>query len=463
MTAAEPAHIVVVGAGLAGLSSAVWLAEAGHRVTLVEKRGQLGGRTFSRRIRHIGPQGELVDNGQHLFAGFYSGLRSYISTLGTAEHVLWEPPPFAIRTREHGLLSSQRLTERFGRLGRLAAPFWFAALPLPWRDRPAAWRALAKLGAAVANPSIELDDITIDEFYRRIGAPESLRRLTLDQFAIGIVNEKTENASAYTFLRTVHEGARRGKGLGFADAGWPRVPIDDLFVAPAEKFLADHGAEVISGQALTGLELDGFRVSSLTLADGTRLEPDAVVLALTPWALSKLLDETPLGSVGFFDPARQITAAPISSVYVWLDRHLGNERVAENLRDCMVEWVFHTSGMHGEVTEAGHCYSLAVSASWDVVGLRKEEFVEQAMASLRLHYPAARDAKVLHTHVIHQPRATFSARPGFERLRLPQRTPIDNLVLAGDWTRTDLCSTMEGAVESARRAIAVLDSRLVRS
>ena len=40
----RPSNVVVVGAGFGGLASAIRLQAAGHQVTLLEKRGQIGGR-----------------------------------------------------------------------------------------------------------------------------------------------------------------------------------------------------------------------------------------------------------------------------------------------------------------------------------------------------------------------------------------------------------------------------------
>ena len=70
------------------------------------------------------------------------------------------------------------------------------------------------------------------------------------------------------------------------------------------------------------------------------------------------------------------------------------------------------------------------------------------------------------SHILHG--ATFAVRPGIEALRLPQRTPIDGLFLAGDWTDTGWPATMEGAVRSgylaAQEILTVLDrpTRLIR-
>ncbi|MFC9659744.1 hydroxysqualene dehydroxylase HpnE [Nocardia sp. NPDC127606] len=452
-------HILVAGAGLAGLATAVWLAEAGHRVTLVEKRGRLGGRTISYEVPGI--EGR-VDNGQHLFAGCYDALLRYVDTLGTREQLLWDAPPFAIRTAPDRLLTLRAPAWLPGALRRVVGLSWMAWPPIPLRERPAALRTWARIARAALRPAPELDDLTVDRWFRQIGAPESLRALVLDQFVIGLLNEKTERVSASMFVQTLHWiGKRALSGNARAgDAVWPRVSLHELFVAPAERYLRAHGAEIVVGAGVTDIEIIDDGLTGVQLSDGRVIEVDAAVLTLPPWSLTTLLDRGRLGQYDHFTPVRKIEPAPISSVYVWLNRPLRMRRLAENLRDTTIEWVFDTTGMHGVETEAGHCYSLAVSASWDVVHLPNAEFTAAALRSLAEHYPEFAEAQVLRTHVIHQPQATFSAQPGFDELRLPQRTPIDGLFLAGDWTETGMPSTMEAAVESAVRAVGAVREHL---
>ena len=62
--------------------------------------------------------------------------------------------------------------------------------------------------------------------------------------------------------------------------------------------------------------------------------------------------------------------------------------------------------------------------------------------------PATREANLVKATVIKEAAATFSPEPGSDRWRPPQRTPLPNLYLAGDWTQTGWPATMEGAVRS---------------
>lgn len=61
-------------------------------------------------------------------------------------------------------------------------------------------------------------------------------------------------------------------------------------------------------------------------------------------------------------------------------------------------------------------------------------------------------ATLVKSSVLKEARATFSVAPGMDRFRPSQSTPWAGLFLAGDWTRTEWPSTMEGAVRSGRLA-----------
>src|ERR1700684_3941844 len=75
--------VIVIGGGLAGLSSAVALAEAGFRVRLLEKRPHLGGRAAS----YVLPGGEHVDNCQHVTLGCCTNLEDFYRRVGAADQI----------------------------------------------------------------------------------------------------------------------------------------------------------------------------------------------------------------------------------------------------------------------------------------------------------------------------------------------------------------------------------------
>jgi monoamine oxidase len=70
-TDAPRRHVVIVGAGIAGLTAGLLLKEAGHRVTILEARNRLGGRIYTYRGfagRMYGEFGAMRFPRQHLLA-----------------------------------------------------------------------------------------------------------------------------------------------------------------------------------------------------------------------------------------------------------------------------------------------------------------------------------------------------------------------------------------------------------
>ena len=72
--------VLVIGGGLAGLASAVALAEAGLQVRLLEKRPHLGGRATSYTL----PDGNEVDNCQHVTLGCCTNLADFYRRAGAS-------------------------------------------------------------------------------------------------------------------------------------------------------------------------------------------------------------------------------------------------------------------------------------------------------------------------------------------------------------------------------------------
>ena len=95
--------MLVIGGGLAGLASAVALAEAGLEVRLFEKRPHLGGRATSYTL----PDGVEVDNCQHVSMGCCTNLADFCRRVGID----------TMFRRERELI----LLERNGRVSRFSA------------------------------------------------------------------------------------------------------------------------------------------------------------------------------------------------------------------------------------------------------------------------------------------------------------------------------------------------------
>src|SRR4051812_13946417 len=77
---------LVVGGGVAGMSAACALAEAGMQGQLIERRSYLGGRASS--FFHPGV-GETIDNCQHVLFGCCTNLIDFYRRIGVDDLIHW--------------------------------------------------------------------------------------------------------------------------------------------------------------------------------------------------------------------------------------------------------------------------------------------------------------------------------------------------------------------------------------
>ena len=443
----ETRQCVVIGAGVAGLAAAVWLAEAGHHVTLLERRGSLGGRTHAIEVPQVS---DVVDNGPHVVVRAYVELYRYLTSVGTADCLIDGEP--AIRTTgDAGLLGG-------GVLANLAVAFG-AHPTVPRRDWWRTARAQARIGWQSLRQPPDLDSITVDDWLKRVGMPASARAASWDLLAIGTLNERTELASAKAMADVLATGVRTSikKRIPFK-FGYPTVNFDELFVHGAQRVLAERGGEIRTRAVAQHINVDNGAVTGVTLVDGEVIDADAVVCAVPAWNIGKLLDAVP-GHEQIYAAAKRLEPVPIITVNLYLDRPIGTAEWCEILLGSLgiADMVFDRQRMDpSRNTEHGYLYSLNTSAAYELNAMTNREMTDLSMDTLRKYYPQARDAQVIQSNIVRMNYATFSQRPGTYGIRPPQRTPVRGLVLAGDWTQTDWPSTMGGAAQSAERAVNAL-------
>src|SRR5213592_3924095 len=83
-------RVVVVGGGLAGLSAALELVDAGHEVTLLEARPTLGGAVQTLPAREGDPD-PPPDNGQHIALGCFYAYLMFLETIGEGKSIRRKP------------------------------------------------------------------------------------------------------------------------------------------------------------------------------------------------------------------------------------------------------------------------------------------------------------------------------------------------------------------------------------
>jgi squalene-associated FAD-dependent desaturase len=441
-------RIVVAGGGLAGISAAVALREAGHQVSLFEARPRLGGATCSF------PRGELViDNGQHVFlrcCTAYTGLLARLGVMGSVAiqdrfDVTVLTPRGRARLRRSNLPGPLHLG---GALAR------YPLLSLPERLRvPRA--ALAMRRADPAGPA--LDEAGLGDWLAAHGQGERSRRRLWDLFIVSALNIHGDDANAALaamVIKTALLGARDA-----ADIGVPRVPLGELHGEAAAALLGRLGVTVHLGTKVTAAEPAGPGGFEVRLG-GTRgagsVTADGVVLAVPPGPAAALGAAAGLpGAPGWAG----LGSSPIVNVHVIYDRRVTRLPFAAAL-DSPVQWVFDKTGVAG--LRHGQYLAVSLSAADGYADVPAAAIRDRFLPALEELFPAARGAAVTDFFVTRERRATFRQVPGCGRLRPPAAAGVPGLVVAGAWTSTGWPDTMEGAVRSGQNAAQELIRQLSR-
>jgi squalene-associated FAD-dependent desaturase len=442
-------HIVVIGAGFAGLTTAVALVDAGCRVTVFDRAPRGGGRASVFVDRE---SGERIDNGQHVLFGCYRHTYEFLRRIGSANCAPLQPQLSLSMVSPAGVvhrLTCPAMTPPFHLMAGVLR--WSA---LSWRDRLSTLRmagvirgARAHGAAAVAGAVAE--QATVEAWLDQMRQTRGIRDWLWHPLAFAALNQAPGTAAARPFVRVI--GELFGPRPEDAAVGLANVPLDELYVTPAVRAIEAQGSIVrLKTEARVIVGDHGVVIGVRTPAG--IVQANAVVSAVPWFALADVLPDPvpePLGAI--LRHAAALDSSPIVTVNLWLD---GPVLPAPFLGfvDGPMHWAFDRRAIVG--TSPYHV-SMVASGAADLVRSSNDETTAAAVAQLARVLPGMRERRVLRSLVVREQRATFSLAPGGPPRPGPA-TGLPGFVLAGDWTDTGLPATIEGAVWSGRRAAEVV-------
>ena len=465
---------------------------------VLEARKVLGGKVSAWQDA----DGDWIETGLHIFFGAYPNMMNLFSELDIHDRLQWKAHRMSFAMRERpGQFTSFEFTPG------VPAPFGMALAILQNTEMLTVEEKLrmvpALLPMLVEGQSFidAQDELSVLDFMRKYGMPERIneeifiamgKASARAQFGAIRRNSLTPHMSlqALDFIdpdklsmtvvltamnRFINEAD--GSQTAFLDGNQP-----DRLCAPMAAHVEARGGEVRVGAPVREIVVDpaSGRVQKLRLGDGSEVVADAYVSA-APVDIFKKMMPPAWSSEPFFASCRALRGIPVINVHLWFDRKLATSLdglafsrspllsvYADMSRSCaeyadddrsMLELVFAPCS-----PEAG--------ASVDWIKESDEAIVDATLAELALLFPGeigadARTAKADHGagaalrkfSVVRVPRSVYAALPGAGKFRPSQQTPVDNFVLAGDWTQQKFLGSMEGAVLAGKLAAEVIASR----
>jgi 15-cis-phytoene desaturase len=436
--------VVVMGAGLAGLSTAIHLAKSGLRVRVLEKDDErLGGRASSVST----PDGDRIDYGLHVFCRHYLNLLSAMSEAGIAEEAIeW--------FHETGYISSDG-SVRATSLDPLPSPLhltrFLLSSPYPVKNRMRG--AMAGIVVALrGDAGLGREDGRTYESWSNVNG-----------LGPGMLAFGNAGCDASTFLPADKVSAKPVlswmknllRNSSASDIGVLRGTLGEALIRPLAALAERHGATILRGTRVERIAHDGRRVVGVATSGGSgnrTFEADHYVSALPVEALQAVLGGG-MPDSEYFRRIARIQTVPATCVVVWFDRPIpgmgGGPVLVESglVRDFKDVTSLNPSAVAGRGSVVQFLLSRPPGRSQS-----DRELVDTVVGEFAALWPGARGASPTKTSVLRIPHAMYAAYPGVDALRPAQRSPMENLFLAGDWTRQDLNACMEGAFVSGMLA-----------
>ncbi|MBE9207960.1 15-cis-phytoene desaturase [Nostoc sp. LEGE 06077] len=446
-------RVAIAGAGLAGLSCAKYLIDAGHTPIVLERRDVLGGLVAAWKDS----DGDWYETGLHAFFGAYPNMLQLLKELGIQDRLQW---------KEHTLIFNQ--PEKPGTLSRfdvpdIPSPFNIIASILRNNDM-LTWEqkirfAIGLLPAIVRGQKYveEMDKYSFAEWLKRQGIGE---RVASDVFiaaskALTFINPDEVSSTILLTALNRFLQERYGSKIAFLDGS----PTERL-CQPIVDYITAGGGQVRLNAPLKQIVLNPDGTVKEFLLRGLNGEPDEVVTAdfyvsaMSVDALKVMLPE-PWQQIDCFQKLEGLEGVPVINLHLWFDRKLTDIDQLLFSRSPLLSVYADMSNTCREYANPDRSMlELVLAPAKDWISKSDEEIIAATMTELEKllpeHFGQENPAKLLKSHVVKTPRSVYKATPGRQQYRPPQKTPIANFFLSGSYTMQRYLGSMEGAVLSGK-------------
>ena len=471
----EKLKIGVVGAGLAGMVAAMDLADAGHDVELFEIRPFVGGKVSSWQD----DDGNHIEMGLHVFFGCYYNLFGIMKRTGSFDTNL--------RLKDH----IHTFVNEGGHLGALDFQFPIGAPVSGLR----AFALTEQLGLADkfdnavrlgTSPIVQalfdfdggmdtvrnLDDITFSEWFMQLGGSRGSLDRMWDPIAYALGFLDCDHISARCMLTIFMLFAIRTEAsvLRMLE-GSPQTGLHD----PIVKYLEDRNVKINLRTGCRDLIFDTDEDGNPTYVKGIQVGPsghrefDAVVCALDVPGIQKVLPES-FRKYEMFDNIYKLECVPIATVQVrfdgWVTEMNDDARMMDVSGDQSdgrgggIDNLLYSADAEFScfadlaITSPGEYYKEGegslIQAVFDERAFSRsnEQIVEDCIKQLHALFPSSKKLNCTWSSVVKLGQSLYREKPGQDKFRPTQATPIPNFFLAGSYTYQDYLDSMEGATRS---------------
>ncbi len=487
-------RVAIVGAGLAGLSAAVDLVDAGHQVDLYEARPFFGGKVGS----WVDDGGNHIEMGLHVFFFNYANLFALMRKVGAIDNLLPKDHTHLFVNRGGDL---RELDFRF----LIGAPFnglkaFFTTPQLDWIDKLRNALALGTSPIVLGLVNYEaamkvirdLDRISFQQwFLGHGGSLRSIERMWNPiAYALGFIDCEAISArcmlTIFLMFATKTEASKLNLLKG-SPHRWLTGPILAYIEARGARLHLRHRVTAVHYEQSGSVTAEGpeLRVTGLSLGSpegDLEVQADTYLAACDVPGIQRLLPQD-WRRFSQFAAIDKLEAVPVATVQLRYDgwvTELGNTPAANRRRGDLAQ----PAGLDNLLYTADADFScfadLALASPVDYrregqgsllqcvltpgdpwIPRKSEEIVAHTDRQVRELFPSAAPLKLLWSNVVKLAQSLYREAPGMEPYRPAQRTPVSNFFLAGSYTRQDYIDSMEGATMSGRLAAAAILDRPV--